>query len=203
MEKITTVRLEINGEPAKNTLDELRQRAEQLADAISKVKSKELRVESGSTSNARGLTGYEVKGLESGHTSNLTEQQLRDLKRLEREYAAVTAEIERQEQALQGVARVMNRIADEQERKQGLGFWGNLFRLPEWYKEKHRGQGVDIGGMTLDQAAELYRVLTDLKYQLAGTSEKGQGSSGESSVERGEKSGGFSVESIGGVLAYI
>ena len=41
MEKITTVRLEINGNPAKNTLDELRRKAEQLADAISKVKSKE------------------------------------------------------------------------------------------------------------------------------------------------------------------
>lgn len=45
MENTTTIRLEINGEPAKNTLDELRRRAEQLADAISKVKSKELRVE--------------------------------------------------------------------------------------------------------------------------------------------------------------
>lgn len=212
MEKVTTVRLEINGEPAKNTLDALRQRAEVLSQKISAIKipaqsgvpsveSGESRVESGSTSNARGLTDYEVKGLESGHTSNLAAQSA-ELQRLEREYAAVTAEIERQEQALQGVARVMNRIADEQERKQGLGFWGNLFRLPEWYKEKHRGQGVDIGGMTLDQAAELYRVLTDLKYQLAGTSEKGQGTSGESSVESGEnvKNGGFSVENIGGVL---
>ena len=47
MENTTTIRLEINGEPAKNTLEALRQRAEQLADAISKVKSKELRVESG------------------------------------------------------------------------------------------------------------------------------------------------------------
>lgn len=31
MEKTTTIRLEINGELAKNTLDELRQRAEVLA----------------------------------------------------------------------------------------------------------------------------------------------------------------------------
>ena len=38
MEKITTVRLEINGEPAKNTLDELRQRAEVLSQKISAIK---------------------------------------------------------------------------------------------------------------------------------------------------------------------
>ncbi len=38
MEKITTVRLEINGEPAKNTLDELRQCAEVLSQKISAIK---------------------------------------------------------------------------------------------------------------------------------------------------------------------
>lgn len=207
MEKTTTIRLEINGEPAKNTLEALRQRAEILSQKISAIKfptqSGEANplgvkvergvssVESGSTSNARGLTGYEVKGLESGHTSNLTEQQLRDLKRLEQEYAAVTAEIEQQEEALQGVARVMNNIVAENERKEGLGFWGNLFRWPQWFKDKHEGKGVSVGGMTNEQVMELYRVLTDIKYQLK---------SGESSVESGAKSGGFSVESIGGVL---
>ena len=78
MEKTTTIRLEINGEPAKNTLEALRQRAEILSQKISAIKfptqSGEANplgvkvergvssVESGSTSNARGLTGYEVKG---------------------------------------------------------------------------------------------------------------------------------------------
>lgn len=189
MEKITTVRLEINGEPAKNTLDELRQRAELLSQKISAIKIPHRENEC-LTSNVYGLTDSQ------SDTSNLTEQQLRDLKRLEQEYAAVTAEIERQEQALQGVARVMNRIVREQEQKDGIKWLNGLFRWPQWFKDKHAGKGVSIGGMTNDQVMELYRVLTDIKYQLAGTSEKGLGTSGESRVE----SGGFSVESIGGVL---
>lgn len=180
MEKTTTIRLEINGEPAKNTLDALRQRAEVLSQRISAIK---IPTEGQGTGN-------------EGQDSNLTEQQLRDLKRLEQEYASVTAEIERQEQALQGVARVMNRIVREQEQKDGIKWLNGLFRWPQWFKDKHAGKGVSIGGMTNDQIMELYRVLTDIKYQLAGTSEKGQGTSGESRVE----SGGFSVESIGGVL---
>lgn len=153
MEKITTVRLEINGEPAKNTLDLLRQKAEQLANAISKLKGQG--------------TGNEGQG--SSRNPELTEQQVRDLRRLEQEYASVTAEIERQEQALQGVARVMNNIAREQEQKGGIKWLKGMFRWPDWYKEKHTGQGVSISGMTLEQASELYRVLTDLKYNL-GTS---------------------------------
>ena len=180
MEKTTTIRLEINGEPAKNTLDALRQRAEVLSQRISAIK---IPTEGQGTGN-------------EGQDSNLTEQQLRDLKRLEQEYANVTAEIERQEQALQGVTRVMNSIVREQEQKDGIKWLNGLFRWPQWFKDKHTGKGVSIGGMTNDQVMELYRVLTDIKYQLAGTSEKGQGTSGESRVE----SGGFSVESIGGVL---
>lgn len=38
MEKATTIRLEINGEPAKNTLEALRQRAEVLSQKISAIK---------------------------------------------------------------------------------------------------------------------------------------------------------------------
>ncbi|MBQ4345167.1 MAG: hypothetical protein IJC40_04620 [Muribaculaceae bacterium] len=38
MEKTTTIKLEINGEPAKNKLDELRQRAEVLAKKIAEIK---------------------------------------------------------------------------------------------------------------------------------------------------------------------
>ena len=91
MEKTTTIRLEINGEPAKNTLDALRQRAEVLSQRISAIK---IPTEGQGTGN-------------EGQDSNLTEQQLRDLKRLEQEYASVTAEIERQEQALQGVVLML------------------------------------------------------------------------------------------------
>ena len=196
MEKVTTVRLEINGEPAKNTLDLLRQKAEQLATAISKLKGKG--TDERLMSNVNGLTGNQVQGTGNegqgslGNTE-LTEQQVRDLRRLEQEYASVTAEIEKQEQALQGVARVMNNIAKEQEQKGGIKWLKGMFRWPDWYKEKHTGQGVSISGMTLEQASELYRVLTDIKYQL---------NSGESSVESGEN-GVIKVEMVNGKTIEI
>ncbi len=134
MEKTTTIRLEINGEPAKNTLEALRQRAEVLSQKISAIK---FPAQSGGNEslmcNVYGLTDSqsgEANPLGTSATppiatqqresENLTEQQLRDLKRLEQEYAAVTAEIEQQEEALQGVARVMNSIVAENERKEGL-----------------------------------------------------------------------------------
>lgn len=79
MEKVTTVRLEINGEPAKNTLDALRQRAEVLSQKISAIK---IPVQVQGTGN-------------EGQNPNISEQSA-ELQRLEREYAAVTAEIVRQ-----------------------------------------------------------------------------------------------------------
>lgn len=173
MEKTTTIRLEINGEPAKNTLDALRQRAEILSQKISAIKfpaqSGVSSVERGEA-NPLGTSATPPIATQQRESINLTEQQSRELQRLEQEYASVTAEIERQEQALQGVARVMSSLAKEYQEKEGLGFWGNLFRWPQWYKDKHGGKGVSIGGMTNDQVMELYRVLTDIKYQLAGTS---------------------------------
>ena len=199
MENTTTIRLEINGEPAKNTLEALRQRAEQLADAISKVKSKELRVESGEA-NPLGTSATPPIATQQRENINLTEQQLRDLKRLEQEYASVTAEIDRQEEALQGVARVMNNIVREQEQKNGITWLNGLFRWPQWFKDKHVGNGVSIGGMTNDQVMELYRVLTDLKYQLK---------SGESRVESGEfgvygvKDGVLKIELVNGKTIEI
>lgn len=130
----------------------------------------------------------------------MTEQQLRDLKRLEQEYASVTAEIERQEEALQGVARVMNNIVREQGQKNGITWLNGLFRWPQWFKDKHAGKDVSIGGMTNDQVMELYRVLTDLKYQLK---------SGESRVESGEfgvygvKDGVLKIELVNGKTIEI
>lgn len=55
--------------------------------------------------------------------------------------------------------------------------------------EKQDYKGVSVGGMTNEQVMELYRVLTDIKYQLK---------SGKSSVESGgnAESGGFSVECL-------
>lgn len=122
------------------------------------------------------------------------------MKRLEQEYASVTAEIERQEEALQGVARVMNNIVREQGQKNGITWLNGLFRWPQWFKDKHAGKDVSIGGMTNDQVMELYRVLTDLKYQLK---------SGESRVESGEfgvygvKDGVLKIELVNGKTIEI
>lgn len=89
MEKTTTIRLEINGEPAKNTLKALRQRAEILSQKISAIKfpnSQEF--------NPLGTSATPSIATQQRESENLTKQQLRDLKRLEQEYAAVTGEIE-------------------------------------------------------------------------------------------------------------
>ena len=181
MEKITTVRLEINGEPAKNTLDELRRKAEVLSQKISAIK---IPAQNGEA-NPLGTSVTPPIATQQRESENLTEQQVKELRRLEQEYANVTAEIVRLEASLQGVARVMNRLAKEQGESEGLGFWGNLFRWPQWYKDKHGGKGVSIGGMTNDQVMELYRVLTDIKYDLTGTSKELRGTSDSQSGEFG------------------
>ena len=195
MEKITTVRLEINGEPAKNTLDELRRKAEVLSQKISAIK---IPAQNGEA-NPLGTSVTPPIATQQRESENLTEQQVKELRRLEQEYANVTAEIVRLEASLQGVARVMNRLAKEQGESEGLGFWGNLFRWPQWYKDKHGGKGVSIGGMTNDQVMELYRVLTDLKYDLTGTSDS---QSGEFGVY-GVKDGVLKIELVNGKTIEI
>lgn len=91
MEKTTTIRLEINGEPAKNTLEALRQRAEILSQKISAIKFPN----SQDVIPPRHKCHSPPIATQQRESENLTEQQLRDLKRLEQEYASVTAENER------------------------------------------------------------------------------------------------------------
>lgn len=80
MEKTTTIRLEINGEPAKNKLEALRQRVEILSQKISAIKfpnSQDVILPPLGTSVTPPIATQQRE------SENLTEQQLRDLKRLE------------------------------------------------------------------------------------------------------------------------
>lgn len=56
MEKTTIIRLEINGETAKNTFDELRQRTEILSQKISAIKFPNSGGNESLMSNVYGLT---------------------------------------------------------------------------------------------------------------------------------------------------
>lgn len=78
MEKTTTIRLEINGEPAKDTLEALRQRAEILSQKISAIK-----FPNSQDINSLGTSVTPPIATQQRESENLTEQQLRDLKRLE------------------------------------------------------------------------------------------------------------------------
>lgn len=147
-ERYTTVTLTINGESAKRTLEELTARANALGEQISALRSGERSAESGEGGNVRD-TAAEVR-------------------RLEGELARVLGEIEAIESGAERVEGVMGRILQSVEQRKGIQLIGDIFKLPDWFRNKHRGQGVNIGGMTLAEAAELYRVLTDVKREVSG-----------------------------------
>lgn len=147
-ERYTTVTLTINGESAKRTLEELTARANALGERLAALKSGERSAESGEAGNVKD-TAAEVR-------------------RLEGELARVLGEIEAIESGAESVEGVMGRILQSVEQRKGLQLIGDIFKLPDWFRNKHRGQGVNIGGMTLAEAAELYRVLTDVKREVSG-----------------------------------
>lgn len=147
-ERYTTVTLTINGESAKRTLEELTARANALGERLAALKSGERSAESGEAGNVKD-TAAEVR-------------------RLEGELARVLGEIEAIESGAESVEGVMGRILQSVEQRKGIQLIGDVFKLPDWFRNKHRGQGVNIGGMTLAEAAELYRVLTDVKREVSG-----------------------------------
>lgn len=147
-ERYTTVTLTINGESAKRTLEELTARANALGERLAALKSGERSAESGEAGNVKD-TAAEVR-------------------RLEGELARVLGEIEAIESGAESVEGVMGRILQSVEQRKGLQLIGDVFKLPDWFRNKHRGQGVNIGGMTLAEAADLYRVLTDVKCEVSG-----------------------------------
>ena len=87
-------------------------------------------------------------------------------------------EIEAIESGAESVEGVMGRILQSVEQRKGIQLIGDIFKLPDWFRNKHRGQGVNIGGMTLAEAAELYRILSVIRLEgLTGTRDEGLGTS--------------------------
>ena len=164
-ERYTTVTLTINGESAKRTLEELTARANALGERLAALKS--------ASPTVNGLDGSSAAvNQAAGAAVNAPAGAVRDtaaeVRRLEGELARVLGEIEAIESGAESVDGVMGRIMQSVEQRKGIQLIGDIFKLPDWFRNKHRGQGVNIGGMTLAEAAELYRVLTDVKREGSG-----------------------------------
>lgn len=163
-ERYTTVTLTINGESAKRTLEELTARANALGERISALRRGERSAESG-----EAVLRDEGRGTGDGNSpAGTVKDTAAEVRRLEGELARVLGEIEAIESGAESVEGVMGRILQSVEQRKGLQLIGDVFKLPDWFRNKHRGQGVNIGGMTLAEAAELYRVLTDVKREVSG-----------------------------------
>lgn len=168
-ERYTTVTLTINGESAKRTLEDLTAQANALGERISALRSGERSAESG----------------EAG-TAGAVRDTATEVRRLEGELARVLGEIEAIESGAESVEGVMGRILQSVEQRKGIQLIGDIFKLPDWFRNKHRGQGVNIGGMTLAEAAELYRILSGIKSEVIGLEGYKVIGSGERSAENGE-----------------
>ena len=169
-ERYTTVTLTINGESAKKTLEELSRKAEELGEKIRLIQGRGTRDEGREP-------GAGVPGVPS-------DADLATIRRLEGELARVLGEIEAIESGAESVEGVMGRILQDVEKRKGLQLIGDVFKLPDWFLNKHRKKDVNIGGMTLAEAAELYRILSDVRDEVRGT--RYERLSGERSAESGE-----------------
>lgn len=153
-ERYTTVTLTINGESAKKTLEELSRKAEELGEKIRLIQGRGTRDEGREP-------GAGVPGVPS-------DADLATIRRLEGELARVLGEIEAIESGAESVEGVMGRILQDVEKRKGLQLIGDVFKLPDWFLNKHRKKDVNIGGMTLAEAAELYRILSGIKSEVIG-----------------------------------
>lgn len=169
-ERYTTVTLTINGESAKRTLEMLSRKAEELGERLRLIQG-------------RG-TGDEEREPEAG--AQPVRDTAAEVRRLEGELARVLGEIEAIESGAESVEGVMGRILQSVEQRKGIQLIGDIFKLPDWFRNKHRGQGVNIGGMTLAEAAELYRILSGIKSEVIGLEGYKVIGSGERSAENGE-----------------
>ena len=185
-ERYTTVTLTINGESAKRTLEMLSRKAEELGERLRLIQG-------------RG-TGDEEREPEAG--AQPVRDTAAEVRRLEGELARVLGEIEAIESGAESVEGVMGRILQSVEQRKGIQLIGDIFKLPDWFRNKHRGQGVNIGGMTLAEAAELYRVLTDVKREVMGLNGYGvrEGDSGEVRGKSGESGSAAPWRIDGGVI---
>lgn len=189
-ERYTTVTLTINGESAKRTLEMLSRKAEELGERLRLIQG-------------RG-TGDEGREPEAG--AQPVRDTAAEVRRLEGELARVLGEIEAIESGAESVEGVMGRILQSVEQRKGIQLIGDIFKLPDWFRNKHRGQGVNIGGMTLAEAAELYRVLTDVKREVSGNGLEVRGSDrneGRGTVDESNASGGAAPWRIDGGMIKV
>ena len=123
-----------------------------------------------------------------------------EVRRLEGELARVLGEIEAIESGAESVEGVMGRILQSVEQRKGIQLIGDIFKLLDWFWNKHRGQGVNIGGMTLAEAAELYRILSGIKSEVIGLEgyKVREGDSGEVRGKSGESVSAWRID--GGVI---
>ena len=175
-ERYTTVTLTINGESAKRTLEMLSRKAEELGERLRLIQGR-------GTGDEGALSGD--RSSLSGAAGNVRDTAA-EVRRLEGELARVLGEIEAIENGAESVEGVMGRILQSVEQRKGIQLIGDIFKLPDWFRNKHRGQGVNIGGMTLAEAAELYRILSGIKSEVIGLGGYKVRGSGERSVESGE-----------------
>ena len=183
-ERYTTVTLTINGESAKRTLEMLSRKAEELGERLRLIQG-------------RG-TGDEGREPEAG--AQPVRDTAAEVRRLEGELARVLGEIEAIESGAESVEGVMGRILQSVEQRKGIQLIGDIFKLPDWFRNKHRGQGVNIGGMTLAEAAELYRILSGIKSEVIGLEgyKVREGDSGEVRGKSGESVSAWRID--GGVI---
>ena len=183
-ERYTTVTLTINGESAKRTLEMLSRKAEELGERLRLIQG-------------RG-TGDEEREPEAG--AQPVRDTAAEVRRLEGELARVLGEIEAIESGAESVEGVMGRILQSVEQRKGIQLIGDIFKLPDWFRNKHRGQGVNIGGMTLAEAAELYRILSGIKSEVIGLEgyKVSEGDSGEVRGKSGESVSAWRID--GGVI---
>ena len=183
-ERYTTVTLTINGESAKRTLEMLSRKAEELGERLRLIQG-------------RG-TGDEEREPEAG--AQPVRDTAAEVRRLEGELARVLGEIEAIESGAESVEGVMGRILQSVEQRKGIQLIGDIFKLPDWFRNKHRGQGVNIGGMTLAEAAELYRILSGIKSEVIGLEgyKVREGDSGEVRGKSGDSVSAWRID--GGVI---
>ena len=182
--RYTTVTLTINGASAKRTLEMRSRKAEELGERLRLIQG-------------RG-TGDEEREPEAG--AQPVRDTAAEVRRLEGELARVLGEIEAIESGAESVEGVMGRILQSVEQRKGIQLIGDIFKLPDWFRNKHRGQGVNIGGMTLAEAAELYRILSGIKSEVIGLEgyKVREGDSGEVRGKSGESVSAWRID--GGVI---
>lgn len=201
-ERYTTVTLTINGESAKRTLEQLSRKAEELGERLRLIRGRGTGDERSASPTVNGLDGSSaaVNQAADAAVSGSFRDTAAEVRRLEGELARVLGEIEAIESGAESVEGVMGRILQSVEQRKGIQLIGDIFKLPDWFRNKHRGQGVNIGGMTLAEAAELYRILSGIKSEVIGLEgyKVREGDSGEVRGKSGESVSPWRID--GGVI---